>query len=774
MLVAGEFTVLEDGSAKYAPVRLNSNGSLDPTFEAAARGTILGVQPTGRILVGVFETWAALGGSGFRLSIDRMLPDGRMDPDFKRYQSSGPGSLPIIGQALQMDGKILILDPAASPALVRLNLDGSVDTGFHPAIDLPVTSPMLVVPEVAGTILWGRMLDREVEGGDDRLEVLRLGAGGDLTSRFTVNIRAPGGASAGVGVMVAAPDGRILIGGNFSHVGGIARRTVARLNNDGTVDRSFNSTDGVGVQQAVEVNALAPQADGGVLISFRWDEKGDGWFLYGVIRLTSAGSVDREFEKRMTGGPLISRDSWIANVAIEPSGQILLGGRLWASNSNPSCIVRLGSDGTLDEGFRSTIGIEHVGVSAAAQQPGGKVIVAGRFQEVNGFAREGLARLNSDGTLDPTFQPSSAGMISAVGMMPDGKVVVGGWPSGMQGMVKLNQDGTLDQGFARVDVRVWDKFRIFVQSEGKMVIGSGFDRVNGIPRTGLARLNQDGTLDAGYNPEFRSSGISNYSLDSFAERQDDRLLIGGNFETVNGVARSRIVQLTKDGAVDLSLRIQLPQNFVRPIVAAQSDGKILVAGFYNGVGKSALLRFNGDGSQDNQFSVEFEGGDNGNAEVWRVLAGSAGRIFVGGMFYRVNGHERRGFAWLNQDGTLGDSLDIGSSHQGTGAYVSMINELQNGDLLINRRFDYQGIVASLARLRPTPVIRNTRFADGQLTLSIGGEASWSYRVETSHDLENWTTSTGVAGTDLLTTFTDAAGDAHRRFYRVSRSAEPVP
>lgn len=184
------------------------------------------------------------------------------------------------------------------------------------------------------------------------------------------------GAGEGVNgeVLAAAiqPDGKIVIGGRFSAVNGIARGNLARLDADGTLDRTFADQSALGVNG--QINALAIQPDGGIVVG--------GTF-------TQAGQVET------------------ANLA------------------------RYRTDGSIDESFGGADVAEpgtNGAVYALAVQPDGKIVVGGNFNTVFGQQRRSIARLNADGTPDVPVAVGNAvsGTVRAIASGSDGSFVAGG------------------------------------------------------------------------------------------------------------------------------------------------------------------------------------------------------------------------------------------------------------------------------------------------------------------------------------------------------------
>ena len=123
---------------------------------------------------------------------------------------------------------------------------------------------------------------------------------------------------------------------------------------------------------------------------------------------------------------------------------------------------------------------------AVLVQPDGKVVIGGEFTLVNSVQRLRLARLNTDGSLDTSFNPTLLfnGAVYALAQAPDGKIYFGGsfedaGGSGRDHFARLNADGSLDTGFndTGVDDTVraialdWDQYRIYIAGDFTMVGG---------------------------------------------------------------------------------------------------------------------------------------------------------------------------------------------------------------------------------------------------------------------------------------------------------------
>ncbi len=200
-------------------------------------------------------------------------------------------------------------------------------------------------------------------------------------------------------------------------------------------------------------------------------------------------------------------------------------------------------EGTLDPSFNPGSGVTDnegadAAVNALALQSDGKIVIGGAFDEYRGQPRRGIARVNADGMLDTTFVVGTGlgeeggFWIDAMAIQPDGKILIGGnfqEYNGVArpGIARLNADGSLDEAFGTetgVDGAV---HAIALQPDGKILIAGSFDAYDGQPCSNVARLNADGSLDEGFD---LGVDIDNYAL-SVAYLPSGKVLLGGSFTT---------------------------------------------------------------------------------------------------------------------------------------------------------------------------------------------------------------------------------------------------
>jgi uncharacterized delta-60 repeat protein len=228
---------------------------------------------------------------------------------------------------VEPDGKILVggsfrsLDGQARSYLGRLNLDGSLESGFDPGA---YDSVRCLALQADGKILAGGSFNGL--GGQPRLGLGRLNDTGTLDGGFDPGVAATNASFPYVQSLAIQEDGRILVGGSFSSLGGQLRVGLGRLNADGTLDRGFDP----GVHWSVK--SLVVQADGRILVGgFFW---GPDTPRIGIGRLNADGTLDSSFKPVVDGeGSYMD----VSSVTVQADGKILVGGN-FAAMGGQSCI----------------------------------------------------------------------------------------------------------------------------------------------------------------------------------------------------------------------------------------------------------------------------------------------------------------------------------------------------------------------------------------------------------------------------------------------------
>jgi uncharacterized delta-60 repeat protein len=174
-------------------------------------------------------------------------------------------------------------------------------------------------------------------------------------------------------------------------------------------------------------------------------------------------------------------------------------------------------------------------------------------------------------------------------------------------VARLNTDGTLDTNFVTASIGNVDSFvfAVLMQPDGAVLIGGSFATVGGVSRNGIARLNATGSLDSFFNP---GSGVDGASIccevRSMALQPDGRVIIGGGFTSVNGIPRNNIARLTSIGALDNSFTPQPGPDYGVTSVALQTDGKLIIGGLFASVDNAPnvrIARLNSNGTPRRRF-----------------------------------------------------------------------------------------------------------------------------------------------------------------------------
>lgn len=276
-------------------------------------------------------------------------------------------------------------------------------------------------------------------------------------------------------------------------------------------------------------------------------------------------------------------------------------------------------------------------IRAIVVQPDGKILIGGEFTTLspNGgpaVARNYIARLNPDGTLDTAFDPNANTFVRSIAVQPDGKILVGGDFSVIGSQTHLARlDGTT--GLA-------DSFNpngnnsvasIVLQPDGKILVGGYFTNIGGQTRNYLARLDAvTGAADA-FDPN------ANGSVRSIALQADGMILVGGDFagaNSIGGQARNYIARL--DATTGLADSFDPNANNYVMSVVVQPDGKVLVGGFFNdsfgavtigGQKRNYIARLDATTGMADSFNP------NANGFVGSIALQADGKILVGGHFF---------------------------------------------------------------------------------------------------------------------------------------------
>ncbi len=484
----------------------------------------------------------------------RRNADGGKDTSFNI--GSGPngdvtGAYRLSDDSVILVGAFTAFNGASCNRIVRLTSSGAVDTSF--VVNNGANAPILsIVPLSDGSLaLTGAFTTYQ---GQTRYGLAAIAQNGSLLSAFSgFTPEMSGTVKIVVHDLVAQPNGKILIGGDFNWFGGVFAPNVARLNADGSPDAGFSA--GLGPDGAVRDVAL--DGDGNVLVG--GDIGGVATRpIGGVARLLTDGAVDTVFK------PIVTRtDNSPAPVyAVLPldDGKVLVGGHVRKiSGADRSPLGRLNADGGLDAAFDPQIAITSgTSLQAYALSAWQGTYYVGGYVTYESLARGFFTRVTDSGALDATFVP----------VTPSANVVV------------LNSS-------------VWE---IALQQDDKPVIcGDFLEIIDGSwsrpQRRGLARFTTTGGLDSF---DSTTGALSLTYVDSLSIEPDGRILFAGGFTTYNGVNRTRLARTLTTGALDDSFDPGTGVPARARVIRRVTRTRGLIGGefsSYDGVARSGLAGF---------------------------------------------------------------------------------------------------------------------------------------------------------------------------------------
>jgi len=645
-------TTLTDASGL---AMVNTDGTLSTSFKvnppASNAGTITTLTRLvdGRILAA--GSFSSIGGSTTK-NISRIYPDGHFDLGFSAAPNGAVNAvanwpmrddlvdttgayawLSGDGQTSKIDYKIIdqivgtvncavflsdgsvviggnfyMKANSSYKNLVRLSTKGKLDTTFSPNPDAPVSTLVLTSD---GKYLVGGSFVTISSGSPSYFT--RLNANGSIDDTMKTH---PNGA-----VYAIAPlsDGSVVLGGAFTGIYDTAgtstttRAYIAKMSKDGAFDTAFTPTpDG-------QVNQILVQSDGNLLVmggfySITPTGSESSTTRYFIARLKSDGKLDTDYNPNPDGA--------IYRMALDSSGKLYVGGAMKHFKANSSStsvyrpgLARINTDGTVDEAFNV---VPNNSVTCLALKSDGSLVIGGNFTVVNNVNRTTMALLSNVGAL-----------LGTGNFLPD--------PTSSPNCMLVDKDGGLFIGGSFSNHHI----------DPVMYIGGEFTTTSESSTPYLARLFIDG------KPDTTFTQYPDKKVHAVLRRSDNSVIVGGEFSTVGSVSAPYLALLTP--VIDANTQQELANPTVskfstvdgRVLALAQlPDGRILIGGSFNsagGVGHARLAMLKADGTLDLTFTADADG------DVTSILA-TPTRIYVAGSFNRVGTVTAKNFAVVGLDG----------------------------------------------------------------------------------------------------------------------------
>lgn len=770
------FLYAQDGTIDLGfnnPVHLNNplyNGFSSSNSSDGATVITTKILSNGKIAVyGDFDLYQGI--TTNKLAI--LNPDGSLDTSFNvglgpNYVDQYLGSSSMISE--QSDGKLIVVgsfttfNGTSKKDIVRLNLDGTIDTSFNVGSSSNGYITCVKIQD-DGKILCGGNFSQF--NGQAYSSMVRLNTDGTIDNSFNIglgfkNIINSFTEDGTIKTIDVQNDNKIIVGGNFLKFNNVVKINLVRLNSNGTIDNSFNIGIGAG-------NNTTDGSNNGQINKIIYDNSSDKIYVTGAInhfngnpsfnllRLDNDGTIDTTFNfTSIIGSSGVNYNGYIYDMNLQSNGKILLGGENINLNDCTgfycSSIVQINQDGTIDDTFDCKLVGAYTTVYSI-DSLNDSIFISGQFTSVNftPIYKGSIAKISQNGLTDLSFNPNlgtdpyTPAFASSISLN-DGNIIanpaknLNGYTNGIYneritaGLVKITSDGSINQndyenfltsnlsgscltkdnasslicssGYTQkigengiiddsftssysiiapnnVNISVYDHA---VQNDGKIIIGGNFRYTyegNSSYRQRLMRVNTDGTLDTSFNVGKGINGISvtgteGYFINTIALVPNDKIILGGVFTNYNDNTVSNIVRLNSDGDFDPTFISGTGfNNNVYKIIYQQNIDKLIVAGrftSYNSFNSNYIIRLNSDGTIDSTFTSPFAIGST-TSHIINMVIQPDNKYIISGMIDGIEFLKR-----LNSDGTIDDTF---ADNTFTASQITYWNNPVENDLIRN-------------------------------------------------------------------------------------------
>ena len=429
-------------------------------------------------------------------------------------------------------------------------------------------------------------------------------------------------------------DGSVIVGGTFSSINGVARRNIARIRADGSVDPVWNpSAD-------APVFALAVTADGGILAGGAFSTIG-GKARLGIAKLSGSAAGDAESSWSAGAGGSVQ------SILVHSSGSVFVGGNFTTMLGAPrGRIAKLTAAGVVDMQWAP---VANDFVRTLAEGPTGTLYVGGSFTTFGGAMRSRIARVSAGAgaaVVDPMWNPAANNNVHAIAVGPGGSIYAGGSFSSIggqsrAGLAKLGDPN--GQAVAGWDPQATGLPTIItnlgVDANDRLVVGGAYDAIGGQPRNNLARLLPSGTAD----PAWQAS--TNFGIESLGVDAAGTVYAGGRFTRVGGQLRLGLVRVNADAT--LAPRIDAETDGAVWTMTKQSSGATIIGGNFLRVGeydRAYIARLLPDGNVDPDWNPS------ASSFVTALAVDASDDVYAGGYFSEIDEEPRMHIAKLSGTG----------------------------------------------------------------------------------------------------------------------------
>lgn len=444
-----------------------------------------------------------------------------------------------------------------------------------------------------------------------------------------------------INAIVRTSDGGVIVGGDFTSIGGVAHSNLARFKPDGTLDAAWNaSTNG-------PVDALAVDANDTLFVGGLFDDA-SGEDRFCLAKFSAAGDVDVDW--------IAEANAPVLAIAVA-DGAVYIGGYFVQVNEEfRQHLAKLSPDGAgaLDETWLAQADGRVIALQAGA---GGTLYVAGAFHTIGQQNTSYLAKVSTSGAgaVDTSWTPAPDDWVMAIAY--DGASLyaagyftsIGGAAIGNLARIDAGASGTADASWHPVLDNV--PWAVAVGTDDSVYVGGFFHAVGGVARSHVAKVSTQGAGDAVAGWDASTDG----RVFAVADDGGGRVYVGGTFSQAAGAARHSLAQASATSGASATAfdATEAGKSFA---FALQPNGGAIVGGRFfeaGGQPRVSLLRLLPDGTLDPDWAPSIAQSVDAGGQLVNALAVDAdGDVYVGGNFDHVNGTVRSRLAKV--DGTSGD------------------------------------------------------------------------------------------------------------------------
>ncbi|MBL9167630.1 MAG: hypothetical protein JNN07_07805 [Verrucomicrobiales bacterium] len=295
---------------------------------------------------------------------------------------------------------------------------------------------------------------------------------------------------------------------------------------------------------------------------------------------------------------------------------------------------------------------------------------------------EARAASADPGDVDTGFQPQPNGLVASLAVQSDGQVLAGGsftqvGGTRRDGLARLGSNGALDNAFKPSMLGSADFFptvaSLAVQVDGKVLLGGDFEKLDGKAQSFLGRVMPNGTIDPTFRPEV------DFPISALFIQSSGKIAIGGLFTSVGVQPWGHLARLSATGDFDAAFNPRPNDLGLGYAFGEFPDGRLLVGGGFTqiaGAARMRLARFGSNGSLD----VSYVPAGPVNGAISALVIQPDQKVLLAGSFTSVNGIPRNRIARLNADGTLDSTFDPNANNSVTALALQPDGKIVAGGL----------------------------------------------------------------------------------------------